>query len=319
MNPMVPGLTGTKMSSSDANSKLDLLDSAKDVKNKINKAFCEEGNIENNGPLSFSEYVLFPIFKEMTVERKDEYGGNKTYKEIESMRTDFAEKSLHPGDLKKMVIKYVNQLLEPIREEFKSPALQKLTHEAYPESAPKKVAPKKKGPPQAQPITPGRLDLRVGEITAIDNVEGSDKLYIETVNFGEKIGTRTILSGLNNLVPKEELLGSKRVFLTNLKPQKMAGIESQGMLMCASHTEEGGTRTVTPLVVPENAKAGDRITVEGHEKDTPDERLNPKKKIWETLAPGFKVNDDLNAEYNGMLLKLEGLGIVTSKQAGAIS
>ena len=47
------GLTGAKMSSSEEESKIDLLDSAADVKKKLKKAFCEPGNITDNGVLSF--------------------------------------------------------------------------------------------------------------------------------------------------------------------------------------------------------------------------------------------------------------------------
>lgn len=42
-------------------SKIDLLDSKEDVKKKLKKAFCEPGNIQNNGVLSFVKYVLFPL------------------------------------------------------------------------------------------------------------------------------------------------------------------------------------------------------------------------------------------------------------------
>lgn len=58
---IVPGLTGGKMSSSEEDSKIDLLDSPTQVKNKLKQAFCEEGNIENNGVLSFAKHVLFPL------------------------------------------------------------------------------------------------------------------------------------------------------------------------------------------------------------------------------------------------------------------
>ena len=61
MNPMVPGLTGGKMSSSDPNSKLDILDSASAVKKKIAKSFCEEGETENNGVLQFAKHVIYPL------------------------------------------------------------------------------------------------------------------------------------------------------------------------------------------------------------------------------------------------------------------
>ena len=63
MNPMVPGLTGGKMSSSEEDSKIDLLDTAAQVKKKLKKAFCEPGNITDNGVLSFCKSVLFPLSK----------------------------------------------------------------------------------------------------------------------------------------------------------------------------------------------------------------------------------------------------------------
>ena len=62
----------------------------------------------------------------------------------------------------------------------------------------------------------------------------ADSLYVETVDLGEESGPRTVISGLNGLVPMDQLDQSLGVFLCNLKPSKMRGIESQAMLMCAS-------------------------------------------------------------------------------------
>lgn len=61
---LVPGLAGGKMSSSEIDSKIDLLDSPAEVKKKLKKAFCEPGNIVDNGLLSFVKHVLFSLFKE---------------------------------------------------------------------------------------------------------------------------------------------------------------------------------------------------------------------------------------------------------------
>lgn len=61
---IVPGLAGGKMSSSEEDSKIDLLDSPGNVKKKLKKAFCEPGNITDNGLLSFVKHVLFSLFKE---------------------------------------------------------------------------------------------------------------------------------------------------------------------------------------------------------------------------------------------------------------
>lgn len=57
----VPGLTGDKMSSSVEDSKIDLLDSPAALKKKLKRAFCEPGNVKDNGVLSFCQHVLFPL------------------------------------------------------------------------------------------------------------------------------------------------------------------------------------------------------------------------------------------------------------------
>ena len=65
------------MSSSEEDSKIDLLDNAAAVKKKLKKAFCEPGNITDNGLLSFSKSVLFPLMKEgesFLVPRTAEFG-----------------------------------------------------------------------------------------------------------------------------------------------------------------------------------------------------------------------------------------------------
>ena len=89
----VPGLTGGKMSSSEEDSKIDLIDSAAQVKKKLKKAFCEPGNIENNGILSFSKHVLFPLRhgKEFVIQRKPDFGGNVSFKTYEELENAFAK------------------------------------------------------------------------------------------------------------------------------------------------------------------------------------------------------------------------------------
>lgn len=60
---LVPGLTGAKMSSSEEDSKIDLLDPPAAVKKKLKKAFCEPGNVEDNGVLAFAKHVIFSLFE----------------------------------------------------------------------------------------------------------------------------------------------------------------------------------------------------------------------------------------------------------------
>lgn len=76
-----------------------------------------------------------------------------------------------------------------------------------------------------------KLDLRVGEILTSERVKDSKKLLKFSVKIGSE--TRTILSGLYPNMTAEEMVGKKVVVLTNLPPRKMAGIESNGMLLCA--------------------------------------------------------------------------------------
>jgi hypothetical protein len=61
----------------------------------------------------------------------------------------------------------------------------------------------------------------------------ADSLYVETVDLGND-EERTVVSGLAELVPMEQLQDRLGVFLCNLKPVKMRGVESKAMLMCAS-------------------------------------------------------------------------------------
>lgn len=136
----MPGLTGGKMSSSEEDSKIDLLDTPAQVKKKIKGAFCEPGNIENNGLLAFSKHVLFPLNKtgKMVIERPEKWGGNIEYTSYEALEEAFRKKELHPGDLKMGVEKMINDLLEPIRRDFDTPDNVKLTQEAYPVEKKKK-------------------------------------------------------------------------------------------------------------------------------------------------------------------------------------
>src|SRR5690606_2101725 len=84
MNPMVPGLAGGKMSASDPNSKIDLLDSKDVVNMKLKKAHCAPKEVEGNGVIGFVEFVLFPISALMTgkqgftVKRAEKDGGDVT-------------------------------------------------------------------------------------------------------------------------------------------------------------------------------------------------------------------------------------------------
>lgn len=185
MNAMVPGLKGTKMSSSEADSKIDFLDTPEQVRKKVKDAFCEEGNIDNNGLLSFVQAVLIPISQlridrlkgdkllepgignqkpfvgedapegtVFSVVREEKHGGSLHYKSFEDMQADFKEKKIHPKDLKTAVGNGIINLLEPIRKAFEeNEEWQKVEKLAYPDLSAKPEKKKKKVYP---PPPPGR-------------------------------------------------------------------------------------------------------------------------------------------------------------------
>lgn len=77
-----------------------------------------------------------------------------------------------------------------------------------------------------------RLDIRVGNITSVERVRRTEKLYKILVDLGG-FGTRQTISSLVDYYQPEELLGKRIIFLTNLRQAKFAGEVSQGMLLAA--------------------------------------------------------------------------------------
>ena len=136
MTPLIPGLTASgKMSSSDPNSKIDLLDSPQDVQKKMSKAFCPEKEIENNGILAFAKYVIMVLKqdaeKELMIKRPAKFGGDLSFKTYEELESTFAAGKLHPMDLKTAIGNEISLMLETIRKDMQGK--EKLILEAYPQ------------------------------------------------------------------------------------------------------------------------------------------------------------------------------------------
>ena len=89
----------------------------------------------------------------------------------------------------------------------------------------------------------GKVELKVGEVIACERVEKSKKLLHETVKIGDE--TRSIVSGIAGSYTPEEMIGKKVVVVTNLKPAKLCGVLSEGMILCAED-EHGNLSLVTP-------------------------------------------------------------------------
>ena len=83
-----------------------------------------------------------------------------------------------------------------------------------------------------------KVDLRVGEVLSAQRIPKADKLLLLTVDIGEE-KSRQILAGIAQYYEPEQLLGRKIAVVANLKPRKLRGYESQGMLLAASVGDEG--------------------------------------------------------------------------------
>jgi len=97
-----------------------------------------------------------------------------------------------------------------------------------------------------------KVELRVGLIENVEDIEGKDKLYKMTVDFATE--KRTILAGLKPYYAKEELQGKKAAFVFNLAPRTMAGIESQGMILAMKNSENKFKITLIDESVPQGTR-----------------------------------------------------------------
>lgn len=154
----------------------------------------------------------------------------------------------------------------------------------------------------SKPVDVSRLDLRIGCIITAKKHPDADSLYVEEVDVGEA-APRTVVSGLVNHVPLEQMQNRMVILLCNLKPAKMRGVLSQAMVMCASSPEK-----VEILAPPSGSVPGDRVTFDAFPGE-PDKELNPKKKIWEQIQPDLHTNAECVATYKGVPFEVKGKGI----------
>jgi tyrosyl-tRNA synthetase len=133
MTPLIPGLQGKKMSASDPNSKIDLLDDSKTVAKKMNKAFCPEGESEDNGVLAFLKHVIMVLKsdagEDFVIERPEKFGGNVSFGSYEEVEKAYLAKEVHPADLKNALAREISKLLSVFDKNREK--LEKKAEEAY--------------------------------------------------------------------------------------------------------------------------------------------------------------------------------------------
>ena len=117
-----------------------------------------------------------------------------------------------------------------------------------------------------------KVVLKTARIMEVSRHPDADKLYVLKVDDG-RVQDRVIVSGLVGFFTEEELMNKAVVIADNLKPRKMRGVDSNGMLLAASYEKEDGSE-VLELVSVSDAKVGTRLTLKGY-----DEPINEEMKM----------------------------------------
>jgi methionyl-tRNA synthetase len=95
-----------------------------------------------------------------------------------------------------------------------------------------------------------KVDLRVGRILKVDEHPNADKLFVLKVDLG--LEERTIVAGLRGIYNREELIGKQGIFVVNLEPRELRGVESNGMILAV------GDEPV--ILIPEKeVKEGEKV------------------------------------------------------------
>ena len=157
--------------------------------------------------------------------------------------------------------------------------------------------------------------LELEKITKVWKHPDSEKLYWEEIDTGDE-KPRQIASGLQQFIPIEQMENALVLVLTNLKPKKLAGFESQGMVLTAGNHDH---TVIELLVPPEGSKPGDKVTIKGFNRDPPDV-LNPKKGIFEAVAGDLRVDENGIAKFkDAEFITDKGIVVSTGIRNGKIS
>ena len=124
--PLLAGLQGGgrmdsfegKMSKSKPETFISIHEDPDAVEKKIRKAFCPEGDVQDDPVLDICGLIIFPEIEEFKVEREEKFGGDVVFTSFGELSRAFGGRELHPSDLKNATTRYLNEILEPVRAYF---------------------------------------------------------------------------------------------------------------------------------------------------------------------------------------------------------
>jgi len=120
------GEENAKMGKSKPHTCVFIHDSAEEIRQKLNKAWCPDRTVEGNGILSYVKYLVFREFKSFDVHRSEKYGGDASYGSYGEVERDFVAGKLHSADLKNATADYLDKIITPYRDYFEKPAKARL-------------------------------------------------------------------------------------------------------------------------------------------------------------------------------------------------
>ena len=158
----------------------------------------------------------------------------------------------------KAEMEFLDNMVEEQRKKAAQMRAAEEAGEAKAENAESKTEAAAEAEPESKPLITyddfAKLDLRVGKVLDCTEVKKSKHLYNITLEVGSE--KRTVLSGIKDWVKPEDIIGKNVVLVYNLAPRKMCGIESHGMILCASTEGDGD---VVPLTTMRDIPSGNLI------------------------------------------------------------
>ena len=149
-----------------------------------------------------------------------------------------------------------------------------------------------------------RVAFRAATILEAGPHPEADNLLVCKVDCGDvsengSSEPRTVVAGLAGKIPLDELIGSKVVAVTNLKPAKMRGVESFAMLLAASDGKDGDEETVELLRVPDSVPSGELLFIEGRDPSMPDPMMKSKGalKAFDRVKGALRANESGEATW----------------------
>ena len=110
---------GEKMSKSIPGSGIAVTDSKEEIEKAIKGAYCPEKVVEDNPVLQIMNYIIFPRFESVEIKRDKKFGGDVKFKSYADLEKIYASGKLHPLDLKKACSEYLEEIIAPIRKNYK--------------------------------------------------------------------------------------------------------------------------------------------------------------------------------------------------------